>query len=876
MGEGGPFDGVPRRLDCLHSFCTGCLRGLIAAPPRGGGGPGCTTTTAAASSESNNNKSKNKGSEEKGGAECPLCGLVTPIPDCGLRGFLVDFHIVRQIEVSQPMCNQCEKKNKQIPGIAWCPQCAKFMCKEHKTFHDGFMEDHITVPAGNKPEGEGKIVPQNNKPIFCENHPDQELTFLCSCKKIICRDCAILSHRSCTQPVVALEAVKENLSEIEQLTKNIKSRIPEVNEGISSLERTLALVDENAKKTKKEIEMHMSLLHEAVNNRHLALNKEVEELSSQKIAALVAQKERISMVGIQMTQATKVADTLTEWSPVEVLLTQTKIKECANHLLQFPSSSMVPVVDPEITFFGNLRASSSTEKGEHDDIPSSQKGHNTVMCIGCDGVVSSGVCPEKCKVVGTEQLFRIGVTSEIELVPFDNVGNPCSPIDPVISAVPSSCNISVKRKAAFSDSSSSAAASQPAAAEPSSALSLPTPVSFIISVAPTESGKHHVSISFGSAQCLKVEFRAHARACATNSKLTALCNRLSYPTDFVVGDNANKGTPCAEISLVDADGEPYSHGDVTPVLTAWLVTQRGDKIPLSTHLSQGARPGVLSVALGVDLQQQQTITAGNVEVQAALTDGNLTGSPLRGMPVWKGPSATKSTLVVQLANTTKATATLQLRDASGANMTAEAIEAMQVSVTATCTVANKPVTAKVAADTASGGSFAVECGPFTEFGEATVVVQVASPIGVEGSDSPPSFTVSARAAIQRDLSWMETTDQCRGFRQCTYNPRVRFAVAKDTTWDKDRVYDCPPGYHWASTAEGKAIFTSSSQNTVYAYYGQGGWSGYEWGGKTRYYFRFSDSKQTNAYKHAGNHEEYLVGENGETSTFAGIVCITDT
>ncbi|KAH3692610.1 hypothetical protein Pelo_19944 [Pelomyxa schiedti] len=95
-------------------------------------------------------------------------------------------------------------------------------------------------------------------------------------------------------------------------------------------------------------------------------------------------------------------------------------------------------------------------------------------------------------------------------------------------------------------------------------------------------------------------------------------------------------------------------------------------------------------------------------------------------------------------------------------MTAEAIEAMQVSVTATCTVANKPVTAKVAADTAtSGGSFTVECGPFTEFGDAAVAVHVA-PIGVEGSDSPPSFTVSARAAIQRDLSWMETTDQCGG------------------------------------------------------------------------------------------------------------------
>ena len=50
--------------------------------------------------------------------------------------------------------------------------------------------------------------------------------------------------------------------------------------------------------------------------------------------------------------------------------------------------------------------------------------------------------------------------------------------------------------------------------------------------------------------------------------------------------------------------------------------------------------------------------------------------------------------------------------------------------------------------------------------------------------------------------WMNTRDSCGGWRQSSAHPHVRYAISERTVWDTLAAYDCPPGYHWASTAEG--------------------------------------------------------------------------
>jgi ELWxxDGT repeat protein len=136
-----------------------------------------------------------------------------------------------------------------------------------------------------------------------------------------------------------------------------------------------------------------------------------------------------------------------------------------------------------------------------------------------------------------------------------------------------------------------------------------------------------------------------------------------------------------------------------------------------------------------------------------------------------------------------------------------------------------------------------------------------------------------------DTSWAvdpEHADRCGGFRQSSFDARVFFAVAEDTTWDTERSYDCPLGYHWATTEEAYYLFTGLEDQDMRGapeprtYYDQCGWDEFTWGGKVRRHFRFRDSWSTLAYKDVARPDSTrpdLDHAGIRTSHFAGIVCV---
>ncbi len=176
----------------------------------------------------------------------------------------------------------------------------------------------------------------------------------------------------------------------------------------------------------------------------------------------------------------------------------------------------------------------------------------------------------------------------------------------------------------------------------------------------------------------------------------------------------------------------------------------------------------------------------------------------------------------------------------------------------------------------------------------TVMVIDALP-GPEGSN-PQFLTVWGSylyfTASGIDTTWMMgayaggddvvlPSDECGGFRSSILNPNIAFAVAKNTTWDSEKRYDCPSGYHWASTAEGENIFRATYNNPLGSvgpvYSGLCGWKDLEWNGQQRERFRFSDSQETGAYKHAGKSETFRPDIDSDLDNlvlegFAGIVC----
>ena len=67
-----------------------------------------------------------------------------------------------------------------------------------------------------------------------------------------------------------------------------------------------------------------------------------------------------------------------------------------------------------------------------------------------------------------------------------------------------------------------------------------------------------------------------------------------------------------------------------------------------------------------------------------------------------------------------------------------------------------------------------------------------------------------------DNSWMvlpSKRDRCDSFRQSSFDTKVFFAVSDSTTWNPKRRYDCPLGYHWATTEEGHRHFTTMRMDT---------------------------------------------------------------
>jgi len=127
-----------------------------------------------------------------------------------------------------------------------------------------------------------------------------------------------------------------------------------------------------------------------------------------------------------------------------------------------------------------------------------------------------------------------------------------------------------------------------------------------------------------------------------------------------------------------------------------------------------------------------------------------------------------------------------------------------------------------------------------------------------------------------DLQWMQTDDECNGFKVISVsNTTVGLAVSSSSSYSPQTVYDCPESYHWASTRDMELLIGDADHPryvTDALYTDQCGWSHNDWGGVTRHHFLFSDSFHTSMVLRS-NHGMQMVKES--IGLFAGIVCVAN-
>ena len=171
----------PKVLPCLHTYCKGCLEGLI--------------------------KASQQNQDEKQ-LTCPQCKEIHEVPSRGVDSFKTYFTINNLIELlhihevsSEEFGGkiQCESGLDENPAFARCLNCSEYLCESCFTIHQRLKatKDHNMLTLENIKKSDKKLGVQSvQRRQYCEEHEEEVLKLFCkTCKKVICRDCALVKHR---------------------------------------------------------------------------------------------------------------------------------------------------------------------------------------------------------------------------------------------------------------------------------------------------------------------------------------------------------------------------------------------------------------------------------------------------------------------------------------------------------------------------------------------------------------------------------------------------------------------------------------------------------------------------------------------------------
>lgn len=147
---------LPRVLTCLHVFCEACLDKILI----------------------------DEAGDSKVGSilKCPLCQQETAVGSKGAASLPSDYVLTNILDMSaienmSVLCTSCKAMEH---AVARCSDCANFLCPNCNTAHQ-FMrcfESHKVVSFEDLKKS-NDLIPIH-KPIFCENHPTENMKFFCN------------------------------------------------------------------------------------------------------------------------------------------------------------------------------------------------------------------------------------------------------------------------------------------------------------------------------------------------------------------------------------------------------------------------------------------------------------------------------------------------------------------------------------------------------------------------------------------------------------------------------------------------------------------------------------------------------------------------
>ena len=261
----------PRLLQCLHSFCSKCLKKTL---------------------------------EEQGSAtslKCPTCQKTASLPpEGGVSALPKDLRRSYEAEVAQYAskiqseeeisCDQCVDVSNG-PATSFCVNCCEFLCKACTKHHKSWRKTlghNLESVGDSKSKSKGEAKPLTNvphKPMSCQIHDDETLKFFCeTCSSLICRDCVICEHSGHTYSRVEKVAEKEKADLLSTL-EGASGAKAKLDDAIAKGGKVLQQIQAKQKSVEDDIESAFKALFEALQERKKALLAKAAEISLGKQTA---------------------------------------------------------------------------------------------------------------------------------------------------------------------------------------------------------------------------------------------------------------------------------------------------------------------------------------------------------------------------------------------------------------------------------------------------------------------------------------------------------------------------------------------------------------------------------------------------------------
>ena len=166
-------------------------------------------------------------------------------------------------------------------AVAHCSNCCCYLCETCWNTHKKqvFTRGHNTVSLeeikqSDKPTGAKSL----QKVQYCKDHEDEVLKLFCkTCKKVICRDCALVKHRDHDYTFIR-EIRPEVQQQLEALIKKVQAKEVEYKSHIDYLENVRGIGTNTLATCEREVNETFYRLQKAIESRRAALVAQLHDI----------------------------------------------------------------------------------------------------------------------------------------------------------------------------------------------------------------------------------------------------------------------------------------------------------------------------------------------------------------------------------------------------------------------------------------------------------------------------------------------------------------------------------------------------------------------------------------------------------------------